>query len=71
MNIELNRKKLKQLAKEENHTLLEETLIRYGIKLHERMALNNDHERKLYHKALSAFKTLQEIFTPPARFVPG
>jgi hypothetical protein len=65
MNIELNRKKLKQLAKEEGHTLFEQALIRYALKLHERMALNNAHESELLHKAKSAFETLQKIFTPP------
>lgn len=65
MNIELNRKKLKQLEKEEGHTLFEQTLIRYALKLHERMALNNAHESELFHKAKSAFETLQKILTPP------
>lgn len=67
MYIELNRKTLKKLEKEEGHSFLETSLIRYATKLHERMAENNKHESDLYHKAKSAFETLKKVFTPPSK----
>lgn len=64
MIIELNRKTLKKLEKEEGHSFLETSLIRYAIKLNEIMAKNNQHESELYNKTKSAFEILKKVFTP-------